>query len=67
MTAPIARIFLRYLSGILIARGLLSESDGAAFGMDPDVLSLVEAGLGLALSAATELWYAAARRFGWEK
>lgn len=67
MSAPIARILLRYLSGILIARGLLSESDGAAFGMDPDILSLIEAGLGLALSAATELWYVAARRLGWER
>lgn len=65
--APFARILLRYVAAIIVAKGLLTETDGATLGMDPDVLSLIETGLGLALSAATEGWYYLARRFGWEK
>ncbi len=67
MTAPIARIIIRYLSGIMLARGLLGADDAAYLVGDPDVAAMLEAGIGAALGAGTELWYWAAKRYGWAK
>lgn len=67
MTAVIVRIALRYLAGILVARGLLSADDGGTFSADPDIQMLVETGAGLAIGAATEGWYWMAHKFGWSK
>jgi hypothetical protein len=61
------RIFLRYLAGALVARGFLMESDGNLLATDPELASLIEMGLGLALGAVSEGWYAFARKFGWAK
>jgi hypothetical protein len=61
------RIFLRYLAGVLVARGFLMESDGNMLAADPELASLIEMGLGLALGAVSEAWYALARKFGWSK
>lgn len=59
--APFIRIFLRYLSGFLMAKGWLSaEYDLAS---DPDVILVVGLGIGL----GTEAVYALARRFGWAR
>lgn len=65
MTAVIARIALRYISGALVIKGLLPADSGIA--TDPDVINLIEVALGLALGAATEGWYMLARRMGWAK
>jgi hypothetical protein len=65
MTAVIARIALRYISGALVIKGLLPEDSGIA--TDPDVLNVVEVALGLAIGATAEAWYIIARRFGWAK
>jgi len=67
MTGIFIRILLRYAAGALVAKGLLSVEDGASFATDPDLMQLLEVGAGLAIGAATELWYAAARKFGWAK
>jgi hypothetical protein len=67
MTGIFIRILLRYAAGALVAKGLLSAEDGATFISDPDITQLLEAGAGLAIGAATELWYWAARKYGWAK
>lgn len=67
MTSVIIRIFLRYLAGVLVARGLLSEGDGSMFASDPDLAMVIETGIGLVLGAAAEGWYWAANKFGWTK
>jgi hypothetical protein len=56
MYAPIARILIRYGAGLLI--GLDSASILAG---DPDIVSLVAAGLAI----GTEALYALAKRRGW--
>lgn len=65
MTAVIARIALRYISGALVIKGLLPADSGIA--TDPDVINLIDVALGLAIGAATEGWYMLARRMGWAK
>jgi preprotein translocase subunit Sec61beta len=63
MSAIIARIALRYLSGALVAAGLLDEDIAQMLQVDPDVLTAV----GLAIGAATEFAYGLARKYGWAK
>lgn len=62
---PIIRIGLRYLAGVLIAKGLLPEDVGNQIATDPDVLSAVEVGAGLAIAAIAEGWYWLAKKMGW--
>ena len=57
--APLIRIALRYLSGVLIARGMFSPDDAALF-LDDELIGALVAGL-------NEAWYYAARKYGWEK
>lgn len=64
-SAPTARIVLRYAAGFLVAKGVLSSEMGGAFSVDPDVLSLVETGVGLLITVGTELWYKVAKKLGW--
>lgn len=66
MIALIVRIALRYLAGVLVARGLFGADDAAAFSTDPDIQMALETGLGLGIAAVTEWWHVLARRFGWE-
>lgn len=56
----IARIVLRYLSGALVAYGVIPQEVGAEMAMDPD-LALV---FGTVLGAATESAYAWAKSKG---
>lgn len=63
MTAVIARIVLRYLSGALVAYGVIPHEVGAEIAMDPD-LALI---LGGVIGAATEAFYALAVKRGWTK
>lgn len=65
MLAPIVRIIMRYGAGFLVAKGLLTPEDGTAFGLDPDIAQMLEVGIGMAVGAATELYYAASKRWGW--
>lgn len=57
--APFVRIFLRYVAGILIAKGYFGEGDADLF-MDPELIGVLVMGV-------NEAWYWAARRFGWDK
>lgn len=66
MTGLIIRIGLRYLAGVLVARGLFGADDAAAIVADPDLAAGLEAGVGLSIAAITEGWHYLARRFGWE-
>ena len=61
MTAVITRIILRYLSGGMVAYGLLAQEAGAQLAVDPDLTMVV----GAAVGGATELFYAYAKRRGW--
>ncbi|TIS53044.1 hypothetical protein [Mesorhizobium sp.] len=63
MIAIIIRIALRYGAGVLVARGLLGAGDAATLSSDPDIQMALEAGVGLAISIATEGWYALVRRW----
>jgi hypothetical protein len=65
MTAVVARIALRYIAGVLVGYGYLSSDLGSMLGDDPDVAGVVEMALGVVISAATELGYYAAKRYGW--
>jgi hypothetical protein len=67
MTGVITRILLRYLSGALIFKGLMSPEDGLLFSADPDVAAMVDTAIGAGIAAATEFAYYLARRLGWSK
>ncbi|WP_182442166.1 hypothetical protein [Cereibacter sphaeroides] len=56
MYAPIARIIIRYLVGLVIG----ADAAGVLAG-DPEIVTLVAAGIGAAVEAA----YALAKRKGW--
>ncbi len=59
--APVlARILLRYLSGALVAYGMIAPEHAEIITMDPDLAIIVGAGIGAAVEAA----YAIARRTG---
>lgn len=60
----IVRIVLRYLSGALIAWGLVTPETGAVIVADPDLQALLLAGVGGGVAALTELAYGRARANG---
>lgn len=59
------RIILRVLAGILIGWGLPYDWANEIIN-DPSVIATAEVLAGAALWGVTELFYAAARRFGWQ-
>jgi hypothetical protein len=65
MVPVIVRIGLRYVAAALVAKGIFTSADAGQFSTDPDVANLLEVGIGLAIGAATEAWYAIAKRLGW--
>lgn len=65
MTGVFARILLRYLAAVLVARGFMTDNIGTMLAGDADVLSAVTAAVGIAMAAAVEGWYFLARKFGW--
>ena len=65
MSAIAARIFLRWLSGFLVAKGLFAPDDAIMFTADPEIERLIVAGLGAAAGAVAELWHWLARKYGW--
>lgn len=62
MTGPLLRIFLRYLGVYLATKGFIGAQELTG---DPELAALIEMGIGLAIAAGTEAWYALAKRFGW--
>lgn len=63
---PFVRIFLRYLSGVLVAKGLFGAEDAQVL-QDPELEASIATWLGLLMSGVTEYYYALAKRFGWDK
>lgn len=61
MTMVVARIVLRYLSGALMAAGVLDVGMADLISTDPDLVLLVGAGIGI----LTEGVYAVAKKQGW--
>lgn len=66
MNAVIARIALRYIAAILIARGIISADIGGTLGSDPDIQAGAEVLAGIVIAGAVEGWYWAAKRWGWK-
>lgn len=65
--SALIRIGLRYLAAVLVARGLLLESDANMLANDPEMAAMIEAAIGAAIGAITEGWYMLARKYGWNK
>lgn len=63
-TAPIARIILRYGSGVLVTVGVLNPDLGGQIAADQDILQILQIGIGSAAGVATEVWYHFARKWG---
>lgn len=63
-TLVYARILLRVIAGVLIGLGL-DDSIVKELSIDPDVIDLTSLVLGFVIWGIGELWYAAAKRFGW--
>lgn len=61
----IVRNLLRYLSGALVAKGVLTSETGAALIADPALAEMLTVALGVVLGGATEAAYALAKRLGW--
>lgn len=59
------RIFLRYLAGALVVKGILDADLGNELATDPDVIAFVQMAVGAVVAFATERWYAIAKRMGW--
>lgn len=66
MKSVIIRIALRYLAGILAAKGLLAPEIGDLLATDPEILAGLQVVSGMALAALAEGWYKLARQMGWE-
>jgi hypothetical protein len=66
LTGPVARIILRYLSGALVAIGLLLPGDAIDINADPEIISAVAMLVGAVVGIAVETVYALAKRMGWK-
>ena len=66
MTGPLIRILLRYLSGVLIAKGFFADGDTSLLEA-PELVNGLEMAAGMAIAAATEYWYKLADKHGWSK
>ena len=60
---PIIRILLRYLAGVLMAKGFLQQDDLSLFD-DPQLAAAIEMAAGAIIGVLTEYWYAIAKRIG---
>jgi hypothetical protein len=67
MSQELTRILLRYLAMLLVAKGVFSPELGNTIVADPDVLAVFQISIGIATSAAVEIWWLVARKFGWAK
>lgn len=63
LNTALLRIITRYIAGALVMLGLLPESAGMLIG-NPEFQSLILAGVGAVMAAATEMVYAQARKDG---
>lgn len=65
MSAPVVRIILRWLAGILVAKGWFAPEDGLWLQTDPDIAMIGQMALGFGVGLLAEAWYVVAKRFGW--
>lgn len=56
--APFIRIALRYLSAVLVSKGILDHDTGNALISDPQIAASIEIALGVAIASVTEAWHA---------
>lgn len=56
--APFIRIALRYLSAVLVSKGILDHDTGNMLISDPQLAAAVEIALGVAIASVTEAWHA---------
>ncbi len=63
MTPVFIRIFLRYLAGYLVLKGLVPQDMANQIAADPDIA----AALGLTVMVGVEGFYFLAHKFGWAK
>lgn len=61
IAAPLARILIRYGTGLLAAYGMLSEEAAGVISADPDLILVAAVGL----AVLNEVFYLVARRKGW--
>lgn len=74
MNSAIVRIVMRYAAGALVAKGVVDADLGRMLATDKDVFTLLSPIVdmavatlpGMIVGAATEAWYAMAKRFGWK-
>ena len=65
ISAPIARVGLRYFAMLLMAKGYFSQEAADAIIADRDLQQLVEMGVGAVISVAVEIYYKVALKRGW--
>jgi len=64
MMAPLVRILLRWIGGIALARGWMSD---ASVFQDPDVVTIGCYVLAAVCGVVSEGWYFVARKRGWSR
>ena len=62
--APLVRVALRYLAGILVARGYSISPDTLT---DPDIVQVICFVAGTTCALVSEGWWALARKHGWDQ
>jgi tetrahydromethanopterin S-methyltransferase subunit E len=65
MTGVIVRIALRYLSGVLVAYGLMGNAEVGVILNDPELEREIAVAVGALFAAIVEGAYAVAKRLGW--
>lgn len=58
LTAQIIRIVLRYIAGMLVAKGVIDAGTGDALTSDETLAIGIETGIGILIGAATEWRFA---------
>lgn len=58
------RLALRYIAGALVMKGIIGDGDAILF-EEPELINVIEIGIGLAASAVAEGAYYLAKKYGW--
>lgn len=58
------RLALRYVAGALVMKGIIGDGDATLF-EEPELVQMIEVGVGLAASAMAEGAYYLAKKYGW--